>query len=88
MVFLRYTLKKGLTLKALLKKLEVMFLCILGLTYADQWCNMFINPLLLVNCNVFTIGSNILNIIKDFVIPFNNFAVLLTKNFKYLIQQG
>lgn len=74
----------------LLKKLELMFLCTLSLTYADQWCNMFVNPLLLVSYNVFTIGSSksslgnfILNIIKDFVLSFNNFVILLTKNLKY-----
>lgn len=92
---LRYPLEKVFTLKMLLKKLEVMFLCTLSRTYADQWWNMFINPLLLVNCNVFTIGSSksvpvhfILNIIKGFVLSFSNFVILLTKNFKHLIQQG
>lgn len=86
---LRYPLKKGFILKMLLKKLEVMFLCTLSLTYTDQRCNMFINPLLLVNYSVFTIGSSksspgnfILNIIKGFLLSFNNFVILLTNKIK------
>lgn len=70
----------------LFKKLEVRFLCTPSLTYTGQWCNApghwcnkVINPLQLVNWNVFTMGSNksdlgnfILSIIIGFVLSFKN----------------